>query len=173
MPAHARTFSYIKLIGLCHTWACIQLQDVLLSSAFPSLNSGSQSIVCVGTEPPCKRRHSFSGDDTCWWLSVSAIHPSKLWASACLSYVLWNACLHRLHLGLYSQDLRDHRRTTTLQKGNSLSPFPLGSWDQGNRASLAHSLNLLLLQFSSCISWVHWFWWDFCICDRFLIQPQR
>ena len=39
-----------------------------------------------------------------WWmLSVFAsIHPSRTWMSGSFEFVQWNACVHRLELGLYS-----------------------------------------------------------------------
>ena len=42
-------------------------------------------------------------DGACWvCFFVAGIHPSRTWTSGSFESVWWNACLHRLDLGLYS-----------------------------------------------------------------------
>ena len=54
---------------------------------------------------------------------VASIHPSRTWTSESFEFVWWNACVHRLDLGLYSH-LKEFLGTGVRTHANSKGKIP-------------------------------------------------
>ena len=94
------------------------------------------------------------------YVSIAGIHPSRAWVSASSESVRWNACMHRLGLGLYShlkEFLENGVRTHVNSKGQI--PSTGSSEDRTHDAashrpvSPTHNRQLFWLHCSALIPW--------------------
>ena len=83
-------------VGLIH-FTCVIL---VLMSVF--LECLSVWIMLNCTEQVQIQSYSIFVDGTYWVCFVAGVHPSRTWMSGSFESVWWNACVHRLDLGLYS-----------------------------------------------------------------------
>ena len=60
---------------------------------------------------------------------VAGIHPSRIWISGSPESVRWNACVHRLDLGLYSHP-KEFRGNGIRTHVNSEGKIPSGSFEE-------------------------------------------
>ena len=78
------------------------------SSAFPRYISGAHHLGWEFCVSDCfYSSHWGSHIPSSWMVPVgcvfvASIHPSRIWMSGSFESVWWNACVHRLDLGLYS-----------------------------------------------------------------------
>ena len=93
---------------------------------------------------------------------VASIHPSRTWMSGSFESVWWNACVHRLDLGLYSHPkefLGNGVSTHAHSKGKipSTGKILRGGWNQRCCMKQDSKPNILPMSYSIPISCSIWF----------------
>ena len=108
---------------------------------------------------------------------VAGIHPTRTWMPGSFESVRWNACVHRLHLGLYSHPkefLEIRLRTYENSKGKIFLYGQLrGGWTRDSVSRRTASPTHYRLSYSSPpTDWHGWSDWEapgtFCMCPGHL-----